>query len=200
MSIALGWLAVLAGFAGAPVPRVDGPEIIYQFQIIEMRGLQWRGGAVPGLKPVTSRGGVTVWTAPRDFLKSLPEGAGKQVLMAPRVTTWSQAAAHITTRKNRPFVTQVAWRGESTAPRETTENVLEGMAATVSGRCIDQGVLTQVVIEDTEVRVGAHAEPPQPGTGPQGQRQRRSHSSAGKSRRKRCPAASRRFARPRAMN
>ena len=152
MSIALGWLAVLAGFAGAPVPRVDGPEITYQFQIVEMRGLEWRGGGIPGLKPVTSRGGVTVWTAPRDFLKALPEGAGKQVLMAPRVTALSQAAAHITTRKDRPFVTQVAWRGETSSPRETTENVREGMAATVSGRCIDQGVLTQVVIEDTEVR------------------------------------------------
>ena len=152
MSIALGWLAVLASMAGAPVPRVDGPSITYQFQVIELHGLQWREGTVHGLKPVTSRGGVTVWTAPADFLKQLPEGAGKKVLNAPRITACSRAAAHITTRRNHPYVTQVAWRGESAAPRQTTETVREGLAATVSGRSIDQGVLVQLVIEDTEVR------------------------------------------------
>ena len=72
--------------------------------------------------------------------------------MAPQITACAQAAAHITTRKNHSFLTQVAWRGENAAPRETTENVREGLAATVSGRPIDQGVLVQLVIEDTEVR------------------------------------------------
>lgn len=152
MCIALGWLAVLASIAGAPVPRVDGPSITYQFQVIELHGLQWREGTVQGLKPVASRGGVTVWTAPADFLNQLPKSAGKQVLMAPRITACPQAAAHITTRTNHPFVTQVAWRGENAAPRQTTESVREGFAATVSGRSIDQGVLVQLVIEDTEVR------------------------------------------------
>jgi hypothetical protein len=152
MSVALGWLAVLASFAGAPVPRVDGPSITYQIQVVELCGLGWREGTVDGLKPVASRGGVTVWTAPADFLKLLPEGTGKQVLMAPKLNALSQAAAHITTRRNHPFVTQVCWRGETAAPRQTTENVREGLAATVSGRAIDQGVLVQLVIENTEIR------------------------------------------------
>ena len=116
MSIALEWLAVvLVGFAGTPEPKAAGPEIIYQFQVIEVHGLQWREAAGRGLKPVASRGGVTVWTAPRDFFKTLPEGTTKEVVTTPRVTAFSQAPAHLTIRNNHPFVTQVAWRGENAA-------------------------------------------------------------------------------------
>jgi hypothetical protein len=153
MSCALGWLAVaLAGLAGASQPGADGPSITYEFKVMEVRGLQWRASAGTGLKPVTSRGGVTIWTASRDFLKSLPEGTLQATLGAPRVLAYSQAVAHITTRKNHPFVTQVACRGDGTGPTSTTETVREGMAATMAGRCIDQGVLVQLVIEDTDVR------------------------------------------------
>jgi len=153
MSIALEWLAVaLAGLAGTPEPKADGPQITYQFQVIEVRGLQWREAAGHGLKPVTSRGGVTVWTAPRDFFKTLPEGTTKEIVAAPRVTAFAQAPAHVAIRKNHPFVTQVAWRGEGAAPRETTETVREGMTTTIAGRGIDQGVLAQLVIEDTDIR------------------------------------------------
>ncbi len=153
MSIALEWLAVvLVGFAGTPDPKADGPEIVYQFQVIEVHGLQWREAAGRGLKPVASRGGVTVWTAPRDFFETLPEGSTKKVVATPRVTAFSQAPAHFTIRNNHPFVTQVAWRGEGAAPRQTTETVREGLTATVAGRGIDQGVLAQLVIEDTDIR------------------------------------------------
>ncbi len=153
MSIALEWLAmVLVGFAGAPEPKADGPEIIYQFQVIEVHGLQWREAAGRGLKPVASRGGVTVWTAPRDFFKTLPEGTTKEVVTTPRISAFSQAPAHFTIRNNHPFVTQVAWRGEGAPPRQTTETVREGMTTTIAGRSIDQGVLAQLVIEDTDIR------------------------------------------------
>lgn len=153
MSIALEWLAVvLVGFAGTPEPKVGGPEIIYQFQVVEVHGLQWREAAGRGLKPVASRGGVTVWTAPRDFFKSLPGGTVKEVVTTPRVTAFSQAPAHFTIRNNHPFVTQVAWRGEGAAPRQTTEIVREGMTTTIAGRSIDQGVLAQLMIEDTDIR------------------------------------------------
>ncbi|HMF38106.1 MAG TPA: hypothetical protein VKF17_15780 [Isosphaeraceae bacterium] len=153
MSIALEWLAVmLIGFAGTPEPKADGPEVIYQFQVVEVHGLQWREAAGHGLKPVASRGGVTVWTAPRDFFKTLPKGTTKEVVTTPRVTAFSQVPAHLTIRNNHPFVTQVAWRGEGVPPRQTTDTVREGMTTTIAGRCIDQGVLAQLVIEDTDIR------------------------------------------------
>ncbi len=153
MSSALQGLAVvLLALAGTPEPKECGPEITYQFQVVEVRGLEWRQSAGCGLKPVASRGGVTVWTAPRDFFKALPGGSTKDVVTAPRITSFSQAPAHFTIRKNHPFVTQVSWRGEGTPPRQTTEIVREGMTTTIAGRCIDQGVLAQLVIEDTDIR------------------------------------------------
>ncbi len=153
MSIALEWLAMgLACLSYTPEQKADGPGIAYQFQVIEVHGLQWREAAGRGLKPVASRGGVTVWTAPRNFFKSLPAGTMKEVVASPRVTSNSQAPAHVTIRKNHPFVTQVAWRGEGAAPRQTTETVREGLTSTIAGRSIDQGVLAQLVIEDTDIR------------------------------------------------
>jgi hypothetical protein len=152
MSVTLRELVlVLAGLAGAEAPQTEGPQINYEFRIVEVTGLQWREAASHGLKPVTSRGGVTVWTAPRDFFKSLPQDALIETAK-PTLKSAPQAAAHITLRKNRPFVTQVAWRGEGEGPRATTEIVREGMAATVLGRPLDQGILAQLVIEDTEIR------------------------------------------------
>jgi len=165
MSIALEWLAVvLVGFAGTPDPKADGPEITYQFQVIEVHGLQWREAAGHGLKPVASRGGVTVWTAPRDFFNALPEGTTKKVVMTPSIRAFSQAPAHLTIRNNHPFVTQVAWRGEGAAPRQTTETVRAGLTTTIVGRSIDQGVLAQLVIEDTDIRSVHTLNVPAPGT------------------------------------
>jgi hypothetical protein len=153
MGIALGWLAVvLAGLAGAPQPKSAGPEITYQFRVVEMTGLEWRVAACGQLKPAARRGAVTVWTAPRDFWKSLPPGIAKEGLMTPKVTAGAMAPAHITTRKNQTFVTRVAWKGEAGEPRSTTESVRTGIAATVAGRRLDQGVLVQLVIEDTDIR------------------------------------------------
>src|SRR5208283_1202514 len=45
-----------------------------------------------------------------------------------------------------------AWRGQGSPPRQTTETVREGMTTTIAGRSIDQGVLAQLVIEDTDIR------------------------------------------------
>jgi hypothetical protein len=165
MKIGLGWLAVVAGLAGEPVPRVDGPEISYKFQVVEMRGLQWRTGYVPGLKPIASHGGVTVWTAPSNFLASLPDGTVKTSHESPQINAGKNTPAHYTSRKSHPLITQVSWRGQSTAPRQTTEMIREGMAATISGRPIDQGVLVNLVAEDTEVRsvhTVAAVAPPKP--------------------------------------
>jgi hypothetical protein len=153
MGITLGWLAVtLAGIAGATPAKSDGPIINYQFRIFEMRGLEWREEAYAKLKPVTRRGVVTVWTAPLDFTKSLPKGSLKSCQMTPAVSVSSQAPAHVTTLKSHSFVTQVAWKGDDAAPQNTTEDVREGLVATVAGRLLDQGTLVQLVIEDTDIR------------------------------------------------
>lgn len=152
MSIALGALAVvLAGLGGPNPPKAEGAQLTYTFKMVDIRGLDWRAARSQGLRPAASRGGVTVWTAPRDFLRSLPEGTVKEIIAGPRLTSYEQAPAHITTRHGQPFVTQASWRGADLPPRETTEHVREGMAATIRGRRLDQGILTYLVIEDTSV-------------------------------------------------
>ncbi|QEH37129.1 hypothetical protein OJF2_57160 [Aquisphaera giovannonii] len=152
MSTALGWVAVLAGLAGVPTVKSDGPEVAYQFRTIEVRGLQWREGLIPGLKAVTSQGGVTVWTAPKDFAKRLPAGSVKEQPSAPKILARPQTPAHVTSRRGHSYATQVSWRGGGAEPRKNSDTIREGMAATVSGRVLDQGILAQLVIEDTEVR------------------------------------------------
>jgi hypothetical protein len=151
MGYAMGWLAVAAALAGATQTRPAGPEIRYQIKLVEVRGLDWRRAPGCCLKPATHKGVVTVWTAPEDLLSSLPEGTVEQVVAAPRVIAGTMSPAHVSTRKNQSFVTQVAWKGQGKGPRGKTESVREGMAATIAGRSIDQGVLVQLVIEDTEI-------------------------------------------------
>jgi hypothetical protein len=155
MGIALGWLAVaLGGLAGAPELNSTCPEITYQFTLMELRGLGWREAACRELKTASRRGPVTIWTAPKEFFHTLPAEATKDchVVMSPRVTAFAQATAHITTRKNQTFITQVEWKEATDELRSTSESVRLGMAATLTGRKLDQGVLVQLVIEDTDVR------------------------------------------------
>ena len=152
MGYAMGWLAVVAALAGAvPQTRPAGPEIKYQIRLVEVRGLEWRQAPGCCLKPVAHKGGVTVWTAPQDLLTSLPEGTVAELISAPKLIAATMSPAHVSTRKNQSFVTQVAWKGQAREPRGKTDSVREGMAATIAGRSIDQGILVQLVIEDTEV-------------------------------------------------
>ena len=106
-----------------------------------------------GLKPVTSHGAVSVWTAPAGFLKSLPAGTVAEVISAPKlIAAPTMTPAHVTTRKNQSFVTQAAWIDEAKDLRIKYDSVRSGMAATVAGRKLDQGILVQLVIEDTDIR------------------------------------------------
>ena len=152
MSIAQQWLAMaLVGFAGTLEPKSDGPEIAYQFQVIEVHGLQWREAAGHGLKSVASHGGVSVWTAPRDYFKNLPQGTTKEVLtdaQGRRVLSGS-CPHHCSQQPSVRDPGPLARRGAT--PRHTTEYVREGITATFAGRSIDQGILAQLVIEDTDV-------------------------------------------------
>src|SRR4051795_1470305 len=101
MGITMGWLAVvLAGLAGAPLAKPAGPDIVYQYRIVEMHGLQWREQAGAGLKPVANHGAVSVWTAPASFLKSLPAGTVGDGDTTMRVVAHSMVPAHVTTRQN----------------------------------------------------------------------------------------------------
>ena len=156
MNISLGLFAL--SLLALEVPQVRGePDISYSVQSIEMIGLGWRGEFFNRLQPVTSQGGATVWTTGVEAARALAEKAPKS-LKAPRVTSASQAVAHVLHRNNRKFASSVR-RSAPGAGDEITrvaytpsyEEVREGFAISLSGRKIDQGVLTCVALDETTV-------------------------------------------------
>ena len=111
------------------------------------------------LKPVARQGAATVWTLPRSAAKSLIAEVARNstaaVVQGPRVTALSGVPATIQVRQNRKFVTQVAWNGDESTSQGSPEDVRVGWHTTMVGRKLDQGILVQIVFEDTEIR-GVH--------------------------------------------
>ena len=161
MGVALGWVAfALAGVAAAPHPGRQTEPITYTVRYVEAEGLGWRGTVFTRLKPVSCQGAATVWTVPRDATTRLLEQVTKNpagtVVQAPKVTAFSGAAASVHFRSNRKLVTRVAWRGDDHAPVAAAEDLRVGWHTTMVGRKLDQGILVQIVLEDTQIRAVHH--------------------------------------------
>jgi hypothetical protein len=156
MGVALGWVVfALAGVAAAPPTDRNNCEIIYTVQYIEADGLGWREAALTHLRPVARQGAATVWTAPQSvasrMVAEVTKSKAGKILQTPKVTAANGAPVHIAARSNRQLVTQVSWSGEDRRAAPTGEKVRTGWLATMVGRRLDQGVLVQLVLEDTEI-------------------------------------------------
>jgi hypothetical protein len=161
MGVTLGWVAfALAGLAGAPHAERDKPQITYTVRMVEAEGVGWREGVYARLKPVTRQGAATVWTVPRDATTRLLEEVNKspaaRILQAPKVTSSSGVPATIQCRRSLQLVTQAAWNVDEPAPAGTLEKVRAGWHTTMVARKLDQGILVQVVFEDTVIRAVHH--------------------------------------------
>jgi hypothetical protein len=161
MGVALGWVAfALAGVASAPSAELAKAQITYNVRMVETQGVGWREGVVTRLKPVTRQGAATVWTVPRYATKQLLDDFSRcqdsKVLQVPKVTAFSGEPATIHLRTNRALVTQVAWNGQEPAAEAAPEQLRVGWHTTIVGRKLDQGVLVQVVFEDTVLRAVHH--------------------------------------------
>jgi hypothetical protein len=155
--MALGWITLaLATVAAAPEAARGGAPIKYTVRFVEAEGLGWRDAVYTRLTPVTRQGAATVWTAPSDVAKRLRSNETNtptaQTHPAPTVIARPGTPAHITTtRASRPLVTQVAWNGDDRPAEARRETVRTGSAATMTGRILDQGVLVQMVLKDTQI-------------------------------------------------
>jgi hypothetical protein len=161
MGVALGWVALaLAGLGAGPHADRDQTQVTYTVRMVEADGLGWREAVFTSLKPVARQGSATIWTAPRETMTKLLENVAKapatKILQAPRVTAFSGAPATIQCRENRPLVTQVAWNGTTTTGDGATEKLRVGWHTTLIGRKLDQGILAQVVFEDTAISAVHH--------------------------------------------
>ena len=157
MGVALGWMALaLAAVSGTPDGGRGGVPIRYTVRYMEAEGVEWREAVFTRLTPVTRQGSATVWTAPDDVAKRLvqqrEEGRVHRHLRMPRtVIARSGSAAHTVTGSSRQLVTQAAWNGDDHSVEAKSERVRTGSAATMIGRKLDQGILVQMVLKDTQI-------------------------------------------------
>ncbi|WP_165073643.1 hypothetical protein [Paludisphaera rhizosphaerae] len=152
MGVSLESLALALAAMGLGAPMEDPkPEITYRFRTVEVRGLAWRDAGI-GLKPVAQHNAVSVWTCPDDFIDRLPAEAHAAAEAPSAVKGLAQTPVHLASSRNQQFVTRVVYKGKAKSPQPVVESVREGVTATVVGRKIDQGVLTQLVIDDVDVR------------------------------------------------
>jgi hypothetical protein len=153
---------ILACLAAALVAQhgasaADAPQIVYDVKILDMHGLGWRSTFYPDLQTVVSRGGVTAWTMPSSTTGKIAAKAEK-IISAPKVTALSEARAFVSTFKTVNMVNAVDRQADGpinhaslVAFRPHVEGQNEGDSIQISGRKLDQGVLTQVEIEDRQI-------------------------------------------------
>jgi len=172
MGLTFNWVAIALSLTAAS-PGVDNPgmtelktavvklrrnpgdksasgQISYKVRVVEMEGLEWRRSGFGKLTEVAHQGAATIWTASNRAARPILDRASKTISSPPQITTLANAAAHFTSRTNRSLVTRVSWTDEE--PKISSEAIREGFAATIAGRKLDQGILVQVVIDDTEIR------------------------------------------------
>ncbi len=171
MGVALGLIAIaLAGAAGEPGDGGDKGQIRYTVRFIETEGMGWRQAAFTHLTPVTRQGGATVWTAPGNVKQRLLEQALKdrdsRPVQTPEIHAWSGSPVHFSIHNSRSLVTQVAWDGDDRPEPGKPETVRTGPVGTMTGRKIDQGILVQLVLQDTDVRSVHHVNISGPGEHP----------------------------------
>jgi hypothetical protein len=158
MNLALLGLLALSLPAAEEAPnRVVSPAIRYDFRVITIDGLDWRRDHFARLQPVATQGGASVWTTGRDVAEALAD-RDPNALKTPAVAAPSRAAATVFNRATRQVASGVDRMADGPFDHATKvaytphyEPIREGFMVTVSGRKLDQGVLTYVVLEETRV-------------------------------------------------
>ena len=168
MGVALGLIAIaLVGAAGEPKANREDGQIRYTVRFLETEGMGWREAVFTRLTPVTRQGSATVWTAPGNvkprLLKQALNKPGTRLVETPAIAAWSGAPVHFSIRNTRSLVTRVAWDGDDRPEEGKPETLRTGPVGTMTGRKMDQGILVQLVLEDTEVRAIHHMNVPRTG-------------------------------------
>ena len=158
MGVALGLIAIaLAGAAGEPKAGGENVQIQYTVCFMETEGMGWREAVFTRLTPVTRQGAATVWTAPGIVKPRLLQRAIKDQGALPVQTPAYQGMERLAGALLDPLRSTVSSPrspGMATIgpPKAKPETVRTGPVGTMAGRKMDQGVLVQLVLEDTEVR------------------------------------------------
>ena len=156
MGLALGLIAI--ALAGLQAHRRRNERMVRSStRFASWRQTAWAGvrASSPGLTPVSRQGAATIWTAPPSCEAEAPRKRDQRFRLdgwRARSCPGDRPPVHFAIRKNQQLVTQVAWNGDDRPEMAKSETVRTGPVGTMTGRQIDQGVLVQLVLEDTEVR------------------------------------------------
>lgn len=120
-------LAVAMGVAG-PAWGAEPGTIEYRVRFLDVDGLTWRESLASQFHRVKTEGPATAWTAPRHVGESLAK-SGAKILAAPACLVEENKKAEI--------------RWSATEGKGDAQSRLA-----MSGRKLDQGVLTHIVVED----------------------------------------------------
>ncbi len=124
-------LAIAMGVAG-PAWGAEPGTIEYRVRFLDVDGLTWRESLASQFHRVKTEGPATVWTAPKHVGESLAKASVK-VLAAPACLVEENKKAEI-----RWSATEA--KGEAAQSR-----------IAMSGRRLDQGILTHIVVEDGSI-------------------------------------------------
>jgi hypothetical protein len=154
MNLALG-LFILS-LVGADGPQNCGAaDITYEVRVIKINGLEWRGTFFDRLQPVARQAGGSIWTVSRETAARLA-ALDPDARQATRIAAPPRVVAHFSDRANRKVASGVTRLADGPFDHATRvaytphyEDIREGLALTITGRKLDQGVLACVVVDDT---------------------------------------------------
>ncbi len=158
--------------------KMPPPVIKYEFQVLDMSGVEWREGVFSALQPVARQGTATIWTTTDAVAATLVKGSD-HVIAAPKLCSLSEQPGHFAARDIRGLVTNLTRRADGPINHASrvvytpeTERLPNGFSATISGRKLDQGVLVKVALDDTRITavhsvyLTEYQEPKDAGTNP----------------------------------
>ena len=148
-------LAMLLAADGPSCPP-DGATT-FQVRVLTMDGLDWRTSSYSRLQPVARQGTSTIWTADRSLATALAERARSTSFSGKVVSTDDVTLTRTETINYVAAVDRYADgpinQSSAIAFMPKPERLDERFAVKLCGRKLDQGILTQVALEETHIDV-----------------------------------------------
>jgi hypothetical protein len=156
-------MAMGSGLLALAILAADGPSCpprdatTFQVRVLSLEGLDWRTSSYNRLQPVARQGTSTVWTADKALVVSLSERARSSTVFGKIVSTND---ATLTRCEAVNYVAGIDRYADGPINQSSAiaflpkpERLDERFAVKLSGRKLDQGILTQVALEETHVDV-----------------------------------------------
>ena len=158
MAMGSGLLALAMAMVAADGPACPPVETTtYNVRVLTMDGLDWRTSSYTRLQPVAHQGTSTIWTADRALAASLADRAKGS---SPCHTIMAVGEAALTKVDAVNYIAAMDRVADGPMNQSSAiafmprpEQLEERFSIKVSGRKIDQGVLTKIALEETHVDV-----------------------------------------------